>query len=119
MKKNAENSEFWIGNTDREKLKVARNFIDKLEMLTDLCIYRPNRVIDIDDKKKKKKKDDDLFEDEGEPEDEYEFLNLTELITEWDNEDPKVCSDEETNEDKNQTLLRNLQAHIIPIIIIR
>ena len=54
MKKEAENSEFWIGQTDLSCLKKARFFIDKLEMLTDLCIYRPNRVIDVDEKKKKK-----------------------------------------------------------------
>lgn len=54
MKKQAENSEFWMGIPKREELKKARLFIDKLEMLTDLCIYRPNRVIEIDDKKKKK-----------------------------------------------------------------
>lgn len=75
MKKDAENSEFWIGQTDLGCLKKARTFIDKLEMLTDLCIYRPNRVIDIDDKKKKKTDDDD---DEDEK-DEFEFLNLTDL----------------------------------------
>ena len=85
-------------------------------MLTDLCINRPNRVIDIDDKKKKS--DDLVDEDDGE-EDEFEFHNLTELKAEWDNEDPKVCSDEELNDEKNQRLLRNLRAHEIPIIIIR
>jgi hypothetical protein len=117
MKKNAENSEFWIGNPDRDKLKIARMFIDKLEMLTDLCIYRPNRVIDIDDKKKKK--DDDILDNEEDQEDEFEFLNLTELLAEWDNEDPKVNPDDETHEEKNQILLKNLLAHIVPIIIIR
>lgn len=84
-------------------------------MLTDLCIFRPNRVIDTDDKKKKKHEDDD---DEGE-EDEFAFLNLTELKQEWDNEDPKICNDEEVQDEKNQRLLRNLRAHDIPIIILR
>jgi len=64
-------------------------------MLTDLCIYNPKRVIDVDDKKKKK--DDEEDEDE----DEFEFLNLSELKQPWDNEDPKICTDEETNDEKS------------------
>jgi len=116
MKKEAENSEFWMGLPEVANLKKARQFIDKLEMLTDLCIFRPNRVIDIDDKNKKK---EDLGDDEDGDEDEFEFHNLTELKAEWDNEDPKVCTDEEANDEKNQRLLRNLRAHEIPIIIIR
>ena len=94
MKKEAEASEFWIGDTAQENLKRARQFIVILEMLTDLCVYNPKRVIETDDKKKKK--DDD--EDE---EDEFEFLNLTELVQDWDNEDPKICTDEETNDEKS------------------
>jgi hypothetical protein len=97
MKNDAENSEFWIGITEKDKLKKSRIFIDKLEMLTDLCVYKPNRVIDFDDKKKKKDEDDE----EEQQDDEFEFLNLTELGQEWDNEDPKICSDEETNDQKN------------------
>ena len=50
----AERAEFWIGLNDKKCLIKARRFIDGLEMLTDLCIFKPNRVIDIDDKKKKK-----------------------------------------------------------------
>ena len=42
-------------------------------MLTDLCIYMPDRVIDVDDKKKKK--DDDEIDNN----EEEEFLNITEL----------------------------------------
>ena len=45
-------------------------------------------------KKKKKPEEDD---DEGD-EDEFAFLNLTELKQEWDNEDPKICNDEEIND---------------------
>jgi hypothetical protein len=115
MKKIAEKSEFWMGKVEDDNLKKSRQFIDNLEMLTDLCIYRPNRVIDTDDKKKKKPEEDD---DEGD-EDEFAFLNLTELKQEWDNEDPKICNDEEVNDEKNQRLLRNLRAHDIPIIILK
>ena len=55
----AENSEFWIGNTEKKNLVKARRFIDGIEMLTDLCVFRPNRIIDIDDKKKKKKTEEE------------------------------------------------------------
>ena len=41
------------------------------------------------------------------------------MKAEWDNEDPKVCSDEEVNDEKNQRLLRNLRAHEVAIIIIK
>lgn len=104
-----------MGKVEDDNLKKSRQFIDNLEMLTDLCIYRPNRVIDTEDKKKKKPEEDD---DEGD-EDEFAFLNLTELKQEWDNEDPKICNDEEVNDEKNQRLLRNLRAHDIPIIILK
>ena len=45
-------------------------------------------------------------------------MNLTELRQEWDNEDPKVCNDEEINDEGNQRLLRNLKGYEIPCLII-
>lgn len=81
-----------MGDPETDNLKIARWFIEKLEMLTDLCIWVENRVFDVDEKKKKEDDDD---EDEKDQEDKFEFLNLTELTQDWDNEDPKVCSDEE------------------------
>ena len=93
MKKDADGSEFWMGKTEKENLKKAKVFIKNLEMLTDLCVFNPNRVIEVDDKKKKKKADDHVEgEDEGE-EDEFEFMDLSEMQQEWDNEDPQVCDD--------------------------
>ena len=97
MKRKAEESEFWMGvSEDRDSLKTARWFIEKLEMLTDLCVWVENRVIDLDEKKKKNEDEDE--DEQKEAEDDFEFLNLTELVQEWDNEDPKVCSDEEQND---------------------
>ena len=64
-------------------------------MLTELCTYIEGRVFDFDDKKKKPD------EEEEEENDELEFLNLTELLQEWDNEDPRVCDDDEVNDVKN------------------
>ena len=113
MKREAGEAEFWMGVPEDDALTKARQFIDKLEMLTDLCIYRQNRVIDTDDKKKKHD-DDDEEEDNDDG-----FLNLTELKLEWDNEDPKICNDEEINDEGNQRLLRNLKGYEIPWIIIK
>ena len=66
MRQDAENSEFWMGKTDQPSLKRARLFIDKIDLLTDLCVYRANRVIDTDDKKKKKLNEDEIeFEEDN------------------------------------------------------
>jgi hypothetical protein len=48
-----------MGITEKKELIKARRFIDGIDMLTDLCIYKPNRVIDTDDKKKKKKTEEE------------------------------------------------------------
>jgi hypothetical protein len=85
-------------------------------MLTELCTFIEGRVFDFDDKKKK---NEDEADEEEEKDDLNEFLNLTELLQEWDNEDPKVCDDDEINDVKNQTLLKNLRAYEVPLIIIK
>lgn len=112
MKKSAEDCEFWMGCVEasedcEEPLVASRQFITKLEMLSELCIYNPDRIIDTDEKKG------------GDDEEENEFLNLSELRQEWDNEDPIVTDDDEKNDHKNQTLLRNLNSHNVAIIIIK
>jgi hypothetical protein len=84
MKKESENAEFWMGSPEYEDMKRSRTFIDQLEMLTDLCNFNPDRVVDIDEKKKK---DDIEVEDLEDGSDGFEFLNFTELFNEWDNED--------------------------------
>jgi hypothetical protein len=56
MKKDAENCEDWIGEEDDTALTQARSFIDRMSALTDLNVYRENRVIDLGNKKEKKKK---------------------------------------------------------------
>lgn len=53
MKKTAEDGEFWMGQIEetescKEPLVVSRQFIKRLEMLTELCIYNPDRVVDSD-----------------------------------------------------------------------
>jgi|LauGreDrversion4_2_1035121.scaffolds.fasta_scaffold975417_1 hypothetical protein len=62
--------------------------------MTDLCIFNPNRVIHFDDKKKK---DDEELKDEFEE----AFVNESELLADWDNEDPKICDDDMISDIKN------------------
>lgn len=93
MTKEAENGESWCGIIDDDEcLKRARIFIRRLEKLTELCIFNPNRKLDIDDKKKKV--DDDDAEEGDENKEEFDYLNLSELKQLWDNEDPKICEDD-------------------------
>jgi len=56
MKKDADNCEFWMGREDEQSLKDSRSFIDRLSALTDLCMYKQNRIIDLGNKKQDKKK---------------------------------------------------------------
>lgn len=80
MKKDAESCEFWLGKSDEESLKMSRSFIDRLNGLVDLCIYKENRVLDLQDEKKGSQQDE-----------EFEFLNLSEFKDQWDDEDMQVC----------------------------
>ena len=81
MKKDAESCEFWLGLSDDESLKMARSFIDRTNGLIDLCIYKENRVLDLNEDKK-----------EAKEEAEFEFLNLSEFREQWDDEDMAVCT---------------------------
>lgn len=45
-----------MGLEDTESLKLARSFVDRMSALTDLNVYRENRVIDLGNKKENKKK---------------------------------------------------------------
>jgi hypothetical protein len=65
MKKDAENAEFWMGDEKTESLKMSRSFIDRLSALTDLNVYRENRVIDLGNKKQSKRKKKAEDEDES------------------------------------------------------
>ena len=94
MKRFADSSEFWLGKSDQPSLTKANNFMNQLNFMTDLCIFNPSRVIHFDDKKKK---------DDEEVKDEFEeaFVNESELLADWDNEDPKICDDDMVSDIKN------------------
>ena len=61
--------------------------MNQLGFMTDLCLLNPARIIDFEDKKKKD--DEDVREELEEA-----FVNESELLAEWDNEDPKICDDD-------------------------
>ena len=106
MKKDAESCEFWLGKSDDDSLKMARSFIDRLNGLIDLCIYRQNRVLQL--------KDDTKSAGDAE----FQFLNLSEFKDQWDDEDMAVCTEETVVDEQNQRLLRNLRAHETALQII-
>lgn len=111
MKREAEDAEQWLGVQDEAKdnLKKSRRFIDKLSSLTSLCVKSDNRVIDFG-------KD----QDKEEPNDnDFEFLNISELEDMWDNDDKKVIDEDEIPDDQNQQLLCNLNAQQIPLELIK
>ena len=91
----------WLRQPDEDALVKTMIFINNLEILQDLCIYDPNRVIHTDDKKK------------------YDLLNTDMLKEDWDNEDNKIIDEDQLNDQKNQTLMRNLKAYEVPMTIIR
>lgn len=66
MKKDAESAEFWMGLEETKHLKEARSFIDRLSAITDLCVYRENRVIDLGNKKPDKRKKKQAENEEAE-----------------------------------------------------
>ena len=94
MKRCADSSESWLGLSDQASLVKANNFMNQLGFMTDLCIFNPNRIIHFDDKKKK---NDEEMKDEFEE----DFINESELLAEWDNEDPKICDDDMVSDIKN------------------
>jgi len=115
MKNDVEKAEFWVGLDSEEALKKTRSFLDKLTSLTDLCVFKDNRVVDMGNKKDEKKRKRHENEDEK-----FEFLNLSELQDSWDDEDKRVCVDDyETYDESNQRLLRNLRAHDVALQIIK
>lgn len=93
MNKVTENAEFWLGRDDTASLRIANKFMNELTFMTDLCLYNPDRVIDFEEKKKN--------DDDAEEEQEEEFVNVSELLADWDNEDPKICDDDMVSDTKN------------------
>jgi hypothetical protein len=97
MKKDAESSEFWMGDEKIDSLKMSRSFIDRLQALTDLNVYRENRVIDLGNKKQDKKRKKSQDDDEAQ----FQFLNLSEFNQQWDDEDKRILTDYDVFDEQN------------------
>lgn len=68
--------------------------IEKFELLTDLCISNPDRIVAVNENKK------DKFGEE-EDESEVEVLNTQELLEEWDYADYKIVDEDEEPDPEN------------------
>ena len=128
MKWEADNAEFWLGFGGRPELIKARNFMERLDMLGDLCIRKDERVYDFQDNDRlnrsiTRNEVAGLIRKRGKnraSESEQQLLNDTsEMTADWEDDDTKVIQLEEENDEKYQRLLRNLNAQEMALIIIR
>jgi hypothetical protein len=49
MKREGDNAEFWLGFTGNDELRKSRNFMERLNMLADLCIKKTESPYDFTD----------------------------------------------------------------------
>lgn len=49
MKREADNAEFWLGNSGKSELMKSRNFMERLDMLSDLCVKKETSPYDFTD----------------------------------------------------------------------
>lgn len=134
MKREADNSEFWLGFQGRNELTKARNFMERFDMLASLCVKDGQNQYDFSDNAKltrsiqksevakliKKRRGAAGGKPGGQNENESAVLNdVSEMLADWEDDDMRVVQDDEEVEELNQRLLRNIRAHEIALIIIR
>ena len=49
MKREGDNAEFWLGFTGKDELKKSRNFMERFDMLADLCVKKTESPYDFTD----------------------------------------------------------------------
>ncbi len=49
MKRIADNAEFWMGLSSKNEAMKARNFMERLDMLSSLCVQNASSVYDFGD----------------------------------------------------------------------
>jgi hypothetical protein len=49
MKREGDNAEFWLGFTENEELRKSRNFMERFDMLADLCVKKTESPYDFTD----------------------------------------------------------------------
>ena len=120
-----------MGFTGKDELKKSRNFMERFDMLADLCVKKTESPYDFTDAVKLSKS---ITRNEvarlvqrrgkmgkiGGADSETAVLNdVSEMIADWEDDDTKIITDEEETDEQNQRLLRNLKAHEIAMIIVR
>lgn len=49
MKREADNAEFWLGFAGKDELRKSRNFMERFDMLADLCVKKEISPYDYSD----------------------------------------------------------------------
>lgn len=131
MKREADNAEFWLGLQGRNELMKSRNFMERFDMLADLCVKKAQSPYDFSDNARltrsiQKSEVAKLIKKrgragaKGQTENETAVLSdVSEMLADWEDDDTRVTQEEEENDELNQRLLRNLRAHEIALIIVR
>lgn len=108
----------------------ARNFMERFDMLADLCVNKAESPYDFTDNNRLtrsivKSEVAKLVKGRGKSsklaqESETAVLNdVSEMLADWEDDDTRVIQDDEISDEQNQRLLRNLRAHEIALIIVR
>lgn len=129
MKRIADNAEFWMGLSGKNEAMKARNFMERLDMLSSLCVKGASSQYDFNDnmrlnKSMMKFEVAKLVQKRGRAnklaaDSESAVLNdVSELTADWEDDDTRVIQDSEEPNADMQRLLRNLNAHNIALIII-
>ena len=130
MKREGDNAEFWLGMANTDELKKSRNFMERLDMLADLCVKKAESPYDFTDNTRltnsiRRSEVAKLVQKRGKKQGgssgtEASVLNnVSEMTADWEDDDTRVVNDEEETDEQNQRLLRNLKAHEIALIIVR
>jgi len=130
MKREGDNAEFWLGMANTDELKKSRNFMERLDMLADLCVKKAESPYDFTDNARltnsiRRSEVAKLVQKRGKKQGgssgtEASVLNnVSEMTADWEDDDTRVVNDEEETDEQNQRLLRNLKAHEIALIIVR
>lgn len=111
MKREGDNAEFWLGFTGKDELKKSRNFMERFDMLADLCVKKTESPYDFTDAIKLSKS---ITRNEvarlvqrrgkmgkvGGAESETAVLNdVSEMIADWEDDDTKIITDEEETDE--------------------
>jgi hypothetical protein len=110
MKREGDNAEFWLGFASTDELKKSRNFMERLDMLSDLCVKKAESPYDFTDNARLTKS---IVRSEvaklvqkrgkkqgGGSESEASVLNnVSEMTADWEDDDTKIINDDEETDE--------------------